>query len=269
MARLGAKTHLIPRAWLALLFVACCWTQKGDYCKQIITDKHLNELQDLIDTQMMNTCKVSFEYIDEKLLNKPICFVKAAFPQLKHILDKMEYKENSSNFEKANNVREMYTKIDENEEICIEEQDEEEKELSQACVKKFSTPPEEMLGLLKKFFSKVKDLLDQKVDFRQDCSDTYRKLCSASKKQETSSLDQRGKEEAKLRESHWEPLIYTLAVSILTALLLAVGGLLFYRHKSRTLEKQLQMRGNDLEQQEGRLLHGAQDRLELQVQREL
>lgn len=55
-------------------------------------------------------------------------------------------------------------------------------------MKKFSTPPEEMLGLLKKFFSKVKDLLDQKVDFRQDCSDTYRKLCSASKKQETSSL---------------------------------------------------------------------------------
>lgn len=43
-----AKTHLIPRAWLALLFVACCWTQKGDYCKQIITDKHLNELQDLV-----------------------------------------------------------------------------------------------------------------------------------------------------------------------------------------------------------------------------
>lgn len=41
----------------------------------------------------------------------------------------MEYKENSSNFEKANNVREMYTKIDENEEICIEEQDEEEKEV--------------------------------------------------------------------------------------------------------------------------------------------
>lgn len=47
------------------------------------------------------------------------------------------------------------------------------------------------------------------------------------------NTDQRGKEEAKLRESHWEPLIYTLAVSILTALLLAVGGLLFYRHKSR------------------------------------
>ncbi|XP_019401815.1 PREDICTED: macrophage colony-stimulating factor 1 [Crocodylus porosus] len=183
-----AKTHLIPRAWLALLFVACCWTQKGDYCNQIITDKHLNELQDLIDTQMMNACKVSFEYIDEQQLNKPICFVKAAFPQLKNILDKMVYKKNSSNFEKANNVREMYTKIDENEEICIEEQDEEEKELSQACVKEFSTPPEEMLGLVKKFFSKVKDLLDQKVDFRQDCSDTYRKLCSASKKQETSSL---------------------------------------------------------------------------------
>ncbi|XP_019369416.1 PREDICTED: macrophage colony-stimulating factor 1 isoform X2 [Gavialis gangeticus] len=262
-----AKTHLIPRAWLALLFVVCCWTQKGDYCNQIITDKHLNELQDLIDTQMMNACKVSFEYIDEKQLNKPICFVKAAFPQLNNILDKMVYKKNSSNFEKAKNVRDMYTKIDENEEICIEEQDEEEKELSQACVKKFSTPPEEMLGLVKKFFSKVKDLLDQKVDFRQDCSDTYRKLCSASKKQETSSLDQRRKE-AKLKESNWEPLIYTLAVSIL-AVLLAVGGLLFYKHKSRTLERQLQMRGNDLEQQEGRLLHEAQACLELQVQREL
>ncbi|XP_043356305.1 macrophage colony-stimulating factor 1 isoform X3 [Dermochelys coriacea] len=269
-ARLGPKVRPVSCTLLTFFLLAACSiheTEQKGYCENIITKKHLDKLQELIDSQMLMSCHVSFEFIDEQQLGDPICFVKAAFPRLEDILDKMKFKKNSDNFNKTKDVQNMYKKIDENEVPCIDDQDDHERELSQACSKEFFMPPEKMLQLVKNFFHQVMVLLDKNVDFKRDCSKTYQK-CSATKK-EVPSPDQRRKE-AQPKETQREVMSYVLVAVLATvAILLAVGGLLFYKHRSRTQNGRLQRRGNDLEEQEGRPLKGVEEPLELRVQGEL
>lgn len=61
------------------------------------------------------------------LQNDSVCYVKAAFPLMGKILERTEFKENSSNARKMQMVRRMYTSIDENVEPCIREEDDEER----------------------------------------------------------------------------------------------------------------------------------------------
>ncbi|XP_043389732.1 macrophage colony-stimulating factor 1 isoform X1 [Chelonia mydas] len=185
-ARLGPKVCPVSCTLLTFFLLAACSiheTEQKGYCENIITKKHLDKLQELIDSQMLMSCHVSFEFIDEQQLGDPICFVKAAFPRLEDILDKMKFKKNSDNFNKTKDVQNMYKKIDENEVPCIDDQDDHERELSQACSKEFSMPPEEMLQLVKDFFHRVMGLLDEDVDFKRDCSKTYQKCSDAPKKE--------------------------------------------------------------------------------------
>ncbi|XP_039394003.1 macrophage colony-stimulating factor 1 isoform X1 [Mauremys reevesii] len=189
MPRLGPKACPVSCTLLTFfLLAACsiCETEQKGYCENIITKKHLDKLQELIDSQMLMSCHVSFEFIDKQELGDRICYVKAAFPRLEDILDKMKFKENSDNFNKTKDVQNMYKKIDENEVPCIDAQDDHERELSQACSREFSRPPEKMLQLVKDFFQEVMDLLDNNVDFKRDCSKTYQK-CSDALKKETPS----------------------------------------------------------------------------------
>ncbi|XP_039394004.1 macrophage colony-stimulating factor 1 isoform X2 [Mauremys reevesii] len=271
MPRLGPKACPVSCTLLTFfLLAACsiCETEQKGYCENIITKKHLDKLQELIDSQMLMSCHVSFEFIDKQELGDRICYVKAAFPRLEDILDKMKFKENSDNFNKTKDVQNMYKKIDENEVPCIDAQDDHERELSQACSREFSRPPEKMLQLVKDFFQEVMDLLDNNVDFKRDCSKTYQK-CSDALKKETPSPEQR-RRKAQPKETHREVMSYVLvAILAIVAILLAVGGLLFYKHKSRTQERRLQQRGNVLEEQEGRPLNGVEEPLELRVQGEL
>ncbi|XP_067387872.1 macrophage colony-stimulating factor 1 isoform X2 [Emydura macquarii macquarii] len=264
----GPQACPVSCVLLTFLLLATCSiheTEQKGYCENIITKKHLDKLQELIDSQMLTSCHLSFEFIDETQLNDSICFVKAAFPRLTNLLEKMKFKKNSENFNKTKDVQNMYKKIDENEGPCIDDQDDHERELSQACFKELSMPPEKMLQLVKDFFGSVMVLLDANVDFKRDCSATYQK-CSDSLKKEMPPPDQRRKE-AQPKQSLRELMTYVL-VTIL-AILLAVGGLLFYKHRSQTLERRLQRRGNDLEEQEARPLHGVEEHLELRLQGEL
>ncbi|XP_048682853.2 macrophage colony-stimulating factor 1 isoform X1 [Caretta caretta] len=185
-ARLGPKVCPVSCTLLTFFLLAACSiheTEQKGYCENIITKKHLDKLQELIDSQMLMSCHVSFEFIDELQLGDPICFVKAAFPRLEDILDKMKFKKNSDNFNKTKDVQNMYKKIDENEVPCIDDQDDHERELSQACSKEFSMPPEKMLQLVKNFFHRVMVLLSKDVDFKRDCSKTYQKCSDAPKKE--------------------------------------------------------------------------------------
>uniref|UniRef100_A0A8C4YLL9 Macrophage colony-stimulating factor 1 n=1 Tax=Gopherus evgoodei TaxID=1825980 RepID=A0A8C4YLL9_9SAUR len=171
---------------LTFFFLAACSireTEQKGYCENIITKKHLDKLQELIDSQMLMSCHVSFEFIDKQELGDRICYVKAAFPRLEDILDKMKFKKNSDNFNKTKDVQNMYKKIDENEVPCIDAQDDHERELSQACSREFSMPPEKMLQLVKDFFQEIMDLLDKNVDFKRDCSKAYQKCSNAPKKE--------------------------------------------------------------------------------------
>ncbi|XP_030417060.1 macrophage colony-stimulating factor 1 isoform X2 [Gopherus evgoodei] len=271
MPRLGPKACPVSCTLLTFFFLAACSireTEQKGYCENIITKKHLDKLQELIDSQMLMSCHVSFEFIDKQELGDRICYVKAAFPRLEDILDKMKFKKNSDNFNKTKDVQNMYKKIDENEVPCIDAQDDHERELSQACSREFSMPPEKMLQLVKDFFQEIMDLLDKNVDFKRDCSKAYQK-CSNAPKKEPPSPEQRRKK-AQPKETQREVMSYVLvAILAIVAILLAIGGLLFYKHKSRTQERQLQQRGNVLEEQEGRPLNGVEEPLELRVHGEL
>ncbi|XP_074833823.1 macrophage colony-stimulating factor 1 [Carettochelys insculpta] len=180
----------VPCTLLTFLLLTTCSvheTEQKGYCENIITQKHLDKLQELIDSQMLTSCHISFEFIDERALGDSQCFVKAAFPQLGDILEKMKFKENSANFNTTKDVRNMYKKIDENDVPCIADQDDHERELSQACLEEFSMPPEKMLQLVKNFFQEVMILLDKNVDFAHDCSTIYQKCSDSPRKKPPSS----------------------------------------------------------------------------------
>ncbi|NWT06724.1 CSF1 factor, partial [Mionectes macconnelli] len=129
------------------------------------------------DTQMQHPGRVSFKFIDKVQLNDSICYVKAAFPLLGKILERTEFKENSSNARKMQTVRRMYHSIDENVDPCIREEDDEERMLSQMCFKEFTTSPYEMLVLVKDFFQDINQLLQNQETFEKDCSHVYRRAC--------------------------------------------------------------------------------------------
>lgn len=61
------------------------------------------------------------------LQNDSVCYVKAAFPLMGKILERTEFKENSSNARKMQTVRRMYNHIDESVDPCIREEDDEER----------------------------------------------------------------------------------------------------------------------------------------------
>ncbi|KAK2526572.1 Csf1 [Columba guinea] len=181
MPRLGAKVCLLRCTLLSslLLLLLCSIheTEQNSYCQQIITEKHLAELEELADTQMQHPGRVSFKFIDKMQLNDSICYVKAAFPLLGKILERTEFKENSSNAKKMQMVRRMYNRIDENVDPCIREEDDEERKLSQMCFEEFTTSPYEMLVLVKQFFQDINQLLQNQETFEKDCSQVYRQSC--------------------------------------------------------------------------------------------
>ncbi|NWX12349.1 CSF1 factor, partial [Aegotheles bennettii] len=129
------------------------------------------------DTQMQHPGRVSFKFIDKMQLSDSVCYVKAAFPLLGKILERTEFKENSSNAKKMQMVRRMYSRIDENIDPCIREEDDEERELSQMCFEEFTTSPYEMLVLVKEFFQDINRLLQNRETFEKDCSQVYRRTC--------------------------------------------------------------------------------------------
>ncbi|NWR79727.1 CSF1 factor, partial [Centropus unirufus] len=134
------------------------------------------------DTQMQHPGRVSFKFIDKMQLNDSVCYVKAAFPLLGKILERTEFKENSSNAKKMLTVRRMYNSIDENVDPCIREEDEEERKLSQMCFEEFTTSPYEMLLLVKHFFQDINQLLQNQETFEKDCSQVYRRTCLGPRK---------------------------------------------------------------------------------------
>ncbi|XP_061869505.1 macrophage colony-stimulating factor 1 isoform X1 [Colius striatus] len=186
MPRLGAKVCLLRCTLLSslLLLLVCSIheTEQNSYCQQIITEKHLAELEELADTQMQHPGRVSFKFINKMQLKDSVCYVKAAFPLLGKILERTEFKENSSNAKKMQTVRRMYSRIDENIDPCIKEEDDEERKLSQMCFEEFTTSPYEMLVLVKQFFQDINQLLQNQETFEKDCSQVYRRTCLGPRK---------------------------------------------------------------------------------------
>ncbi|XP_063274359.1 macrophage colony-stimulating factor 1 isoform X1 [Prinia subflava] len=183
MPHVGAKVCLLRCSLLSsllLLLLRIHETEQNSYCQQIITERHLAELEELADTQMQHPGRVSFTFIDKMQLNDSICYVKAAFPLMDDILDGTRFKENSSNARKMQMVRRMYNSICVD--SCISEEDDEEIMLSQMCFKDFTTSPYEMLVLVKDFFQDIKRLLQNQETFEKNCSQVYHRACPGPRK---------------------------------------------------------------------------------------
>ncbi|NXL85208.1 CSF1 factor, partial [Alectura lathami] len=138
------------------------------------------------DTQMQTPGRVSFRFINKMRLNDSVCYVKAAFPLMRDILNRTTFKKNSSNAKKMQMVRRMYESIDENIDPCIGEENEEEQKLSEKCFKEFTTSPYAMLELVKQFFQDINVLLQNKETFEKDCSQVYHSMCTGPRQPESS-----------------------------------------------------------------------------------
>ncbi|XP_042320571.1 macrophage colony-stimulating factor 1 isoform X2 [Sceloporus undulatus] len=139
-------------------------------CHRLITESHLRNLTELIDSQMKTTCKQSFYYVDKTELGSIECFLKAAYSPLSIILGKIKFKSNTPNFEKLYRIDYLHVELA----SCLNNDYPQDK----ICTKKFHLTPEEMLQTVYDYFSEAKRFLS-KSNFRQDCTSVFQK-CSDS-----------------------------------------------------------------------------------------
>ncbi|XP_077190302.1 macrophage colony-stimulating factor 1 isoform X2 [Paroedura picta] len=164
-------------ALVLFLLVACnsCAAKLSPYCKRLVTEHHLQNLSDLIDTQMKSSCKITFNYVEESDLD-PVCFLKAAYRPLGHLLrNEMKFKEDTVNSRIQDMLTESHANLDED---CFKTKAD-ESQSSARCIKKFSLSAAEMLELVRRYFRLVLDLLQKEQDFSRDCSIRFHK-CSDS-----------------------------------------------------------------------------------------
>ncbi|XP_013924767.1 PREDICTED: macrophage colony-stimulating factor 1 isoform X3 [Thamnophis sirtalis] len=248
---------------LALFLLATCGIhvteQNNSGCHRLIMASHLKNLTDLIDSQMETSCLRSFEYVDERKLDNTECFLKAAYHPLKGIIDNITFKSNTPNYVKLSLIKGLYVNLAR----CIKPHDDKNKK----CIKTFSRTAEQTLQLVHKYFSQAKQFLS-KATFTDDCSGVFQK-CSESQEKDAVSPEKRFKK-SEPRNVQGTSVTYVVIPSVL-GILLALGGLLFYLHKSRILRKrQTQQIGNNIERtEEQRSLSGGEGHLELQIQREV
>ncbi|KAJ6659466.1 hypothetical protein lerEdw1_018700 [Lerista edwardsae] len=186
LATPGEEKNMIFGIILALLLLAACNTHgtelRKEGCRRIISDVHITNLSELIDSQMKSSCLVSFDYVDEVELNDPVCFLKAAYSPLGNILkNKMAFKRNTPNFSKLEQLKHIYDKLERD--SCIIPDDEEEKK---NCIKTFTLTAEDMLRLVLNYFKKAQQALSRPSNFDKDCSHLF-EACSSQERTETST----------------------------------------------------------------------------------
>ncbi|XP_028589686.2 macrophage colony-stimulating factor 1 isoform X1 [Podarcis muralis] len=168
-------SHIAAAFLLLVAFAIHGTEQKNRGCSRLIHDVHLNRLLDLVDSQMMKpSCELSFEYVDERELDDPECFLRAAYSPLRNILESIEFKHNTPNSNIMKEVKDWHIEVGD----CMEINSSDEEE-SKHCTRPFSRTARQMLKLVHEYFSKAKEILS-KGNFSHDCSRVFEK-CSDSK----------------------------------------------------------------------------------------
>ncbi|KAM9685798.1 macrophage colony-stimulating factor 1 isoform 6-T6 [Trichechus inunguis] len=218
--RCPSKTWLGPRLLLACLLVSTSVTEEvPEHCSHIIGNGHLKILQDLIDSQMQTSCQIVFEFVDEDQLNDPVCYLKKAFILVQDIMeDTLHFKDNTPNANAILELQELSLRL----KSCFTKDHEES---DTACVRNFTETPLQLLEKIKNVFNETKNLLknDWKV-FSKNCNASFAKCSSQSHERQHV-----GRSDPQLPE-----FVFHLLVPSIILVLLAVGGLLFYRRKRRS-----------------------------------
>ncbi|XP_066102713.1 macrophage colony-stimulating factor 1 isoform X2 [Saccopteryx bilineata] len=230
-----------PRLLLVCLLVSRSITEESWLCSHVITDGHLQLLQQLIDSQMKTSCKIPFVFVDRDQLKDPVCYIMRALPLVQDILEEtISFKDNTSNANTLLKLQELSVRLKECFPTVYEEQDKD-------CVQNFSESPVQLLEKIKNVFSETKNLLKEDHNiFSKDCNDSFAECSVHGLEQQSSDPQPRG-------------FVFRLLVPGVILVLLAVGGLLFYRQRWRS-RREPQAVDSPTERPEGSPLTQDEDR---------
>ncbi|XP_051033711.1 macrophage colony-stimulating factor 1 isoform X2 [Phodopus roborovskii] len=216
--RCPSSPWLGPQLLLVCLLVSRSIAKEvSEHCSHMIGNGHLQVLQQLIDSQMETSCQIAFEFVDQKQLDDPVCFLKKAFFLVKDIIDdKMRFKDNTPNANATERLQELSLRL----KSCFTDDYEEQ---NKACVQTFHETPLKLLEKIKNFFNETKRLLEKDWNtFSKNCNNSFAKCSSQG------NNEQRGGSSGPRIPEFYFHLLGIILV------LLAVGGLLFYRWKRRS-----------------------------------
>ncbi|KAM7054148.1 macrophage colony-stimulating factor 1 isoform 2-T3 [Molossus nigricans] len=240
--RCPPTTWLGPRLLLVCLLVSRSITEEeSKHCSHMIGDGHLQLLQQLIDSQMETSCKIPFVFVAQDQLKDPVCYIKKAFFLVQDIMEEtISFKDNTSNAIALVKLQELSVRLKDCFPKIYEEQD-------KACVQNFSESPLWLLEKIKNVFNETKNLLKKDQDiFSKNCSDSFAKCSIPGQVQQSS-------------DSRPRSFVFRLLVPGVILVLLAVGGLLFYRWRRRS-HRESQTVDSPMERPEGSPLTQDEDR---------
>lgn len=175
MTARGAAGRCPTTTWLLVSILVSSGIAKGPKrCNQMIGDGHLQLLQQLIDSQMETSCKISFMFVDQEKMKDQVCYIKKAFFLVQDILeDTISFKDNTSNANALASIQELSVRLND----CFPKVNDEEQD--KACVQNFSESPLWLLEKIKNVFSETKNLLKDNQDiFKKDCNDSFAECSS-------------------------------------------------------------------------------------------
>ncbi|NP_001231452.1 macrophage colony-stimulating factor 1 precursor [Sus scrofa] len=247
----GAAGRCPPTTWLGpLLLLVCLLVSRStaeevsENCSHMIGDGHLKVLQQLIDSQMETSCQIAFEFVDQEQLTDPVCYLKKAFLQVQDILDEtMRFRDNTPNANVIVQLQELSLRLNSCFTKDYEEQD-------KACVRTFYETPLQLLEKIKNVFNETKNLLKKDWNiFSKNCNNSFAKCSSQGHERQPE-----GRSDPQL-----PGFVLRLLVPSIILVLLAVGGLLFYRRRRWSLREPWTV-DPPMEQPEGSPLTQDEDR---------
>ncbi|XP_057166370.1 macrophage colony-stimulating factor 1 isoform X2 [Ursus arctos] len=251
MTARGAAGRCPPTTWLKPLLLLVCLLASGsiteevsERCSHMIGNGHLQFLQELIDSQMETSCQIAYEFVDQEQLKDPVCYLKKAFLLVQDIMeDTMRFKDNTPNAIVIVKLQELSLRL----KSCFtKDYDEQDK----ACVRTYYETPLQLLEKIKNVFNETKNLLKKDWNvFSKNCNNSFAKCSSQGHERQ-----QEGPSDPQLRG-----FTFHLLVPSITLLLLAVGGLLFYRWRRRS-HREPQTADSPMEKPEGSPLTQDEDR---------
>ncbi|XP_038167894.1 macrophage colony-stimulating factor 1 isoform X2 [Arvicola amphibius] len=217
--RCPSSTWLGPRLLLVCLLVGRSIAKEvSEHCSHMIGNGHLQVLQQLIDSQMETSCQITFDFVDqEQFENDTVCYLKKAFFLVKDIIEEnMRFKDNTPNANATERLQELSLRL----KSCFATDHEVE---NKDCVRTFHETPLQLLEKIKDVFNKTKNLLETDWNiFSKNCKNSFAKCSSPG------YVEQQGV------NPNPNKFVFHLLVPGIILVLLAVGGLLFYRWKRRS-----------------------------------
>ncbi|KAM4871353.1 macrophage colony-stimulating factor 1 isoform 2-T3 [Thomomys bottae] len=218
--RCPSTTWLGPGLLLICLLVSRSIAKEVSvHCSHMIGKGHLQLLQQLIDSQMETSCQIAYEFVDQEQLKDPVCYIKKAFFLVQDIMeDTMRFKDNTPNAKAMLGLQELFVDL----KSCFTK---DYKDHDKACVRTFHETPLQLLEKIKNVFNETKNLLENDWDiFSKNCNSSFAKCLSQGlERQHSGSSD-----------PHLPVFVFRLLVPSTILVLLAVGGLLFYRRRRRS-----------------------------------